>query len=133
MARFYLPPDQSESAPLFLTGREAHHATRVLRLRRGDRVTVLDGAGAQLLCAVEQYDRDKVKLSLIERRLAQPPAWKITLIQALPKGRLFEAIIQKATELGTFRIVPLITERVVAAPSSWLDVIASSIRERIRY
>ena len=43
MPRFYLPADQSKSEPLFLTGREAHHALRVLRLRVGDRVLFRDG------------------------------------------------------------------------------------------
>ena len=116
MPRFYLPPDQCKSAPLFLTGREAHHALRVLRLRRGDRVTILDGAGSQLLCGLEQYDRDKVELGLIEKCFVPPLPYQITLLQALPKGKLFESIIQKATELGTHRIVPIVTQRVVAAP-----------------
>jgi len=40
MHRFYLPPDQCQDASLFLTGREAHHAIHVLRLRRGDQITV---------------------------------------------------------------------------------------------
>src|SRR5436309_2854914 len=44
MPRFYLPPDQCREEALFLTGREAHHALRVLRLQQGDRVTVSDGA-----------------------------------------------------------------------------------------
>jgi 16S rRNA (uracil1498-N3)-methyltransferase len=46
------------------------------------------------------------------RDLPRPP-WEITLAQALPKGKLFESIIQKATELGVYRIVPLLSERVV--------------------
>ena len=95
MPRFYLPADQSKSEPLFLTGREAHHALRVLRLRVGDRVMIHDGAGSQLLCAIDQYDRDKVKLKLIERRLLAPLPFQVTLLQALPKGKLFESIIEK--------------------------------------
>jgi 16S rRNA (uracil1498-N3)-methyltransferase len=131
MHRFFLPPDQSQSAPLFLTGREAHHALRVLRLHPGDAVTILDGAGSHLLCRVEQYDRDKVKLSLLERRLIPPPPCRITLLQALPKGKLFEAIIQKATELGTHRIVPIISERVVSAVFKTKDTAVKAERWRV--
>src|SRR5207302_2124948 len=46
---------------------------------------------------------------------APPLPCQITLIQALPKGKIIESIIQKATELGAFRIVPLLSERVAAA------------------
>ena len=115
MPRFYLAPDQCADAALFLAGREAHHAIHVLRLRPGDEVTVLNGAGAEFRCEVQEYDRDKVKLAVTEKITVPPLACQITLLQALPKGKIIESIIQKATELGVFRIVPLLSERVVAA------------------
>src|SRR5437763_1048534 len=99
MPRFYLPPDQCADAALFLTCREAHHGIHVLRLRRGDEVTVLNGAGVEFRCEVQEYDRDKVKLAMTEKISAPAPPCQITLLQALPKGKIIEAIIQKATEL----------------------------------
>jgi 16S rRNA (uracil1498-N3)-methyltransferase len=54
-----------------------------------------------------------VGLRVLERQRHSPPAWRVTLFQALPKGKLFDAIVQKATELGASRIVPVRTERVV--------------------
>src|SRR6267378_3745181 len=113
MHRFYLPPLQAKEATLFLTGREAHHALRVLRLRRGERVTVLDGAGQEHLCEVQDFDRDKVGLSVLERHAHPALPCQITLLQAVPKGKIIESIIQKATELGAARIIPLLSERVV--------------------
>jgi len=62
---------------------------------------------------VDGSDRDKVRLQVIERRFIPPLPWQVTLLQAVPKGKLFESIIQKATELGACRIVPLVAERVV--------------------
>ena len=114
MPRFFLPPDQCANPPLFLTGREAHHTIHVLRLRRGDEVTVLNGAGVEFRCEVQEYDRDKVKLAVTKTISVPPLLCQITLLQALPKGKIIESIIQKATELGAFRIVPLLSERVVA-------------------
>ena len=114
MHRFYLPPEQCQEPTLFLTGREAHHARHVLRIRRGERVTVLDGAGQEFLCEVQEYDRDKVRLAVVEKRFHPAPPCQVTLLQAVPKGKIIEAIIQKATELGASRIVPLLSERVVA-------------------
>src|SRR5258705_9974053 len=113
MHRFYLPPDQCGDDTLFLTGPEAHHALRVLRMRTGGEATVLDGAGRQLLCKVEQSLRDSVRLAVLETKRFPPPAGSITLLQAIPKGTIIESIIQKATELGVARVVPLLTERVV--------------------
>ncbi len=115
MHRFYLPPGECAKEELFLRGREAHHALRVLRLRRGDRVAVLDGAGGEFRCDVEEYDRDKVKLAIVEKLFVPPLPYQITLFQALPKGKIIESIIQKATELGVYRIVPLLSERVLAS------------------
>jgi len=113
MHRFYLPPECCRDDELFLTGSEAHHALHVVRVRRGQSVTVLDGVGHELLCDVQQSDRDKIRLCVRQRKTAAPLACCITLLQAVPKGKLFESIIQKATELGAVRIVPLLSERVV--------------------
>jgi 16S rRNA (uracil1498-N3)-methyltransferase len=112
--RFYLPSGQCQGATLFLTGREARHALQVVRVRRGERVAVLDGAGHEFLCDVEDYDRDQIRLRVGETHSHPPPPCRVTLLQALPKGKIIESIIQKATELGAFRVVPLLSERVVA-------------------
>jgi len=111
--RFYLLPSQCHQPDLVLAGTDAHHALHVLRVKRGEPATVLDGAGQTFHCEVEQCGRDTVTLKVLERHLAPPPPWQITLLQAIPKGKLFESIIQKATELGVRRIVPLLSERVV--------------------
>jgi 16S rRNA (uracil1498-N3)-methyltransferase len=113
MRRFFLPPENCKGDELFLTGSEAHHALHVVRVRRGESIVLLDGIGHELVCDVQQSDRDKIRLCVRERKTAAIPLCRITLLQAVPKGKLFEAIIQKATELGAARIVPLLSERVV--------------------
>lgn len=113
MHRFYLPPEECAASGLNLRGREAHHASRVLRLRNGDPVTVLNGVGGRWDCEVSSVGKDLVGLRILKEVQAREPATRITLVQALPKGKLFDSIIQKATELGVSRIVPLLSERVV--------------------
>ena len=113
MHRFYLAPANCQGSFLSLNDREAHHALDVLRVRRGERVQVLNGEGGVFECEVAEQGRSCVKLAVIERHFVAPLPYEVTLAQAVPKGKLFEAIIQKATELGVFRIVPLLTERVV--------------------
>ena len=114
MHRFYLPPEQCGTPTLVLTGPEAHHALCVLRVSPGDFVAVLDGQGVEYRCSVQHAARNEVNLSVREKRTAPPPTCRMTLLQALPKGKLIESIIQKATELGAWRIVPLTAERSVA-------------------
>src|SRR5678816_4397403 len=103
MHRFYVP--QCSPPVIVLSGNEAHHALHVLRLRLGDRVTVLDGQGTQHYCELDRPDKNQVQRHVKESRVAPPPLCKITLIQAVPKGKLFEDIIQKAVELGAWSIV----------------------------
>jgi 16S rRNA (uracil1498-N3)-methyltransferase len=112
MHRFYLPPDQCRDRVLLLDDRESHHALHVLRLQPGDRAVVLDGAGAELSCEVAKTSRREVSLNVLERKNIPPQPFHITLLQAIPRGKILESIIQKATELGATRIVPLLSERV---------------------
>jgi len=114
MHRFYLPPDQCHTELLRLTGGEAHHALHVLRVRVGEKAMVLDGAGREFLCEVNSLSRDAVQLDVVQKKLHPPLNCRITLLQAIPKGRLFESIVQKATELGAGRIIPILSERVVS-------------------
>ena len=113
MHRFYLPPECCAGNVLRLNGREAHHALHVLRLKRGDAVTVLDGAGNEFSCEVESSARDSLALAVKEKKSTPPLPCAITLLQAVPKGKIIESIIQKSVELGTRRIVPILSERVV--------------------
>ena len=114
MHRFYLPPERCAGNTLRLDGREAHHALHVLRVKRGEQIMVLDGAGNEFLCAVGNCARKVVELSVSLKNFTPPPPCSITLLQALPRGKIIESIIQKSVELGAHRIVPLLTEHVVA-------------------
>ena len=114
MHRFHLPPAECRAATLRLTAAEAHHAARVLRVQPGERVSVLDGAGHELFCEVIEANKRGVALRVVERKFSAPLPCQITLLQAVPKGKIIESIIQKATELGAHRIVPILSERVVA-------------------
>ena len=114
MHRFYLPPAECQQQPLTLSEREAHHALNVLRIRPGERVAVLNGAGEELLCEVQEAGRRAVTLKVVQTHTLGRLPYTVTLLQALTKGRTMELIVQKATELGTHRIVPILSARSVA-------------------
>lgn len=113
MHRFFLPPESCAGDALRIEGREAHHALHVLRVKHGESVVVLDGAGHEFLCEIADASRDAVTLRVRQKNSIPPSSCQITLWQALPRGKIIESIIQKSAELGAHRIVPLLTERVV--------------------
>ena len=113
MHRFYLPPELCRGDIIQLPENESHHASRVLRLEPGERVTVLDGAGHVMDCEVREVSKRNVTLAALKKAFFPPLPCQITLIQAMPKPKALDYIVQKATELGAARIVPLLTERVI--------------------
>lgn len=113
MHRFYLPPAQCNGEIIHLTDDEAHHATRVLRIEAGEPVVVLDGDGHTMDCVVREVTKRSVTLSVKRKTFSPPLPCQITLLQAIPKAKAMDYIVQKATELGAARIVPILSERVV--------------------
>ena len=100
MHRFYLPPAECRQQLLTLSKREAHHALNVLRIRPGERVAVLNGAGEEMLCEVLEAAHGAVTLKVVQTHALARLPYKVTLLQALTKGKTMEQIVQKATELG---------------------------------
>jgi len=111
--RFFLPRKTIESKGLVLAGDEAHHCHDVLRLGEGSRVVVFDGEGREHLCKIREASSRQVSLVEIQKQNTPPLPFRITLAQALPKGKTMDVIIQKATELGVHRILPVLSERTV--------------------
>ena len=118
MHRFFLPPTECQNSPLRLTGGEARHARNVLRLRQSARVIVLNGAGREFLCQVMEGESDCVFLEILREEVVDPLPYRLTLFQALTKGKAMDLIVQKAAELGVRQIVPVISERSVPELSS---------------
>ncbi len=113
MSRFYAPKAQWSGARIVLDEAEGRHAVEVMRLRVGDALSVFDGEGrvaaARLLVAGKRH----VEAEAFEVHAVPPPNTSTSLIQAIPKGKLFEWILEKATELSVTSIQPLLTERTV--------------------
>lgn len=114
MHRFYVEPAESGNAVIQLSEREAHHAANVLRVKESERVTALDGQGGELSCIVEKIGKRGVTLRVYQRNKIPPLPYQLTLVQAAPKGKTMETIVQKAAELGAWKVVPIMSERTVA-------------------
>lgn len=116
MHRFFLPPEQTRGEILALSGSDAHHAARVLRVQMGEVVTVLDGAGGELRGVIESVGKHAVGIRVMERRKHPPRLAEITLVQAVAKTKAMDGLLQKSVELGAARIVPLVAERSISHP-----------------
>ena len=116
MPRFFVT-EAPKDGVLTLSGENAHHAGRVLRLRAGEAVTLCNGLGVDHDCVIEQVARDEVYCRVVHTHPAQTePKQQITLFMALPKGDKMEWIVQKAVELGVADIVPYLSKNCVSRP-----------------
>ena len=113
MPRFYIAPHAWNPDRLALDGSEAHHAVDVLRMKAGDRATVFNGEGSEAEVEIVKPNRHAVELRRVGVQKTPPLACRITLAQAVPKGKNMELIIEKATELGAAGIAPLLSERTI--------------------
>lgn len=105
-------PEQIHNGRVRLTGDQARQIVRVLRLAAGDRIVVLDGRGSEYEAAIEQAASDSVSATILSQRPCPgEPVLPLTLYQALLKRDKFEWVLQKATEVGVTRIVPVVTRR----------------------
>ncbi len=113
MPRFYIPPFAWKPDHFALDAAERHHAVDVLRIKEGDRATLFNGEGAEAEVEVAKAGRHAIEFRRISLNKTAPLPCRITLAQAVPKGKNMELIIEKATELGAAEIAPLLSERTV--------------------
>lgn len=93
---------------------DVKHITKVLRLKQGDEVEICDGENMEYLAVIASMENKDIKLEIIEKWIGRTEApIEITLFQGIPKSTKMDIIIQKCTELGITRIVPVITERTI--------------------
>jgi 16S rRNA (uracil1498-N3)-methyltransferase len=102
-----------------LSGSEFHHLAHVMRKSIGDSFTIFDGQGTEADAEIVALARTSATLRLAQRR-HDPPATRapVTLATAVPKADRLRWLVEKATELGVDRLIPLQTSRSVVAPGS---------------
>ncbi|MDD3193781.1 MAG: 16S rRNA (uracil(1498)-N(3))-methyltransferase [Oscillospiraceae bacterium] len=115
MPRFYIDPPAGDFVTL--SGEDARHICRSLRMAVGEALTLCDGAGTDYAGALRQADGQSVTVEILSREPSRSePSVFVRLYQALPKGDKMELILQKAVELGAGEIVPVLTDRCVSRP-----------------
>jgi 16S rRNA (uracil1498-N3)-methyltransferase len=114
MPRFFLPEISGGYA--VLTGEDARHITKSLRMRTGEEIILCDGRGTDFHGRVSVLGEEVGVEILSSGPSRSEPAARLTLYQALPKADKLDFIVQKAVELGVSEIVPVLTSRCVSRP-----------------
>lgn len=127
MPRFFV--ESLAGDPIVIEGGDARHIALSLRMKQGEELILCDGKGTEAVCAVATLCPESVVLDVKERRASETePKTRVTLYQALPKADKMEYIVQKAVELGVYRIVPVLTSRCISRPD---EKTAAKKRERL--
>jgi 16S rRNA (uracil1498-N3)-methyltransferase len=114
MARLFVEPQRLADDVVVLADEDHRYLTRVLRLTPGDQVTLFDGTSVEAVGHITRVGPRALEVKIDERRqVASIDRPHVTLIQALAKGDKLELVVQKATELGVMRVIPVTTTRAI--------------------
>lgn len=117
MPRFFI--ENASGDTMTITGQDAAHITRSLRMKEGDSLTVCGGQGLDFHCVIASMTDSEVLLRVEETvPTDSEPSVRLTLYQGLPKGDKLELIIEKTVELGVTAIVPVLMQRSVSRPDT---------------
>jgi 16S rRNA (uracil1498-N3)-methyltransferase len=113
--RFYCEILKGPAAEI--TGGEAHHLYSVCRLKTGDKVELFDGTGTLAIALIGKATSKSVLLKIVDlEKIEKPDKPKVVIAVSFPKGERFDWLLEKCTELGVDRIIPVIFERTVKQP-----------------
>jgi len=114
MHRFFISGENLCGGQVVLSGRQAHQIRNVLRMAPGDQIIVLDNTGYEYVAAITDVARQRAVGRIMDKQPAQgEPRTQITLYQALLAREKFEWVLQKCTEVGVTRFVPVVTQRTI--------------------
>ena len=112
MRRFFVEKIRENNGVCSITGSEAKHIAKVMRMKPGDRFVLLDGEGRRFQVSIKTVAPKAVQV-VMEKSLSKPPPSPIHIIlcQAITKSRAMDYCLQKTSELGVDRVVPFYSER----------------------
>lgn len=118
MQRYYVPPEAIGPARIVISGDDARHIARVMRLGPGETIEVFDGTGRRVRARLDRVTPEAVWATPVETlpEAGEPPA-PLVLVQALLKGDKMDWIVAKATELGITAFYPFVAARSVVRPA----------------
>ena len=134
MPKFFTKPEFIYDNEIKIVGEDVSHISRVLRMAAGDKIIVCDGEGSDYDAVITSITKTEVVAEITGKYVCHAePCINVTMFQALPKQGKMEYIIQKNTELGINKIIPVYTKRCVVKPSDkterWTKVAESAAKQ----
>lgn len=115
MPKFFIEEGIKEE--IEISGKDAVHILKSLRMSVGDKLTVCDGHGNDAECEICEAGGDHLILKVLSRYVScSEPDIQINLYQCLTKGDKFDGVVRKSVELGVYSITPVISSRVISRP-----------------
>ena len=119
MPRFFTPTENFDGNIVKITGDDSYHIARVLRMAVGDEIIVADMQGREHTCRLLRIRDEQCECEIISSQEGKTESpVEITLFMAYPKGDKLETVIQKAVELGAYKIVPFESSRCIKKPKA---------------
>jgi len=110
--RFYSLPETIINKQILITEKKKiHHIVKVLRFGVGDNLIVFDGKGNQYKSSIKKIEKNQIELDIDAKSKTSKSPITITLACAIPKKAKFDFIVEKCTELGVDKIIPMKTDR----------------------
>lgn len=122
MHRFFVKNGNIEKDSITVYGEDVQHISKVLRLQVGDKIVLCDGEGSDYLATIESMDKTSVRTVILDKEASKgEPDVEVVLYQGIPKSTKMDLIIQKCTEMGILRVVPVSTVRTIVKLESEKD------------
>jgi 16S rRNA (uracil1498-N3)-methyltransferase len=114
LTRVYVDSALTPGSIIDLPKETGAHLSKVLRVRSGDELVLFNGDGREFIGAIDAVRGSRVSASIgAARSIDRESPCRLTLVQCIPRGDRMDFIVQKATELGVARIVPVLSQRSV--------------------
>ncbi len=137
LIRFYCNPIVRPQVQL--SSAEAHHLSSVRRLKAGEKIELFDGQGGLAVAVIKTATKRKAVLDIEELRVSPYPyKQKIVIAASIAKGQRFDWLIEKCSELGVDRIIPVLFERTVKQAQNpkildrWKNIAISAAKQSRR-
>ncbi len=113
MPHYYVKPENISDGKFLISGDDTHHLIKVLRVKKGDRINLFDGTGKIYTGKISAISKNRIEGQILSDKKGIESKLNINLYQSMPKGERSGWLVEKLSELGIRKIIPIYTERSV--------------------
>lgn len=108
MPHFFVNPKNIKNNAFIIENEEFHYLANVRRFCAGDEINIFDGLGNSFFARIDAVNRKNINGTILSSKTFRLPKMKVSLYTAVPKGERFEWLIEKSSEIGICKVVPVL-------------------------